>query len=326
MKKYKLVAVGGTFDHLHKGHRGLLEKAFRVAEKVVIGVTAESLIADKSFAGEIEPLLVRQEAVKNFLKKRGLLSRSETVILKDFLGPIRSNKNIEAVVVSPLTPKVNLAKLPQKLTQIFCETVKDKSGQPLSSSRIRRGLVNREGEVYGQMAAQKLFLPRHLRQELRKPLGEMVDTTFSGQGFLVAVGDVSAQRLLQTKIKTNLFIVDFQVQRQPVYHSFREIGFSTEKRLPAVVNPPGVITREALRSVFQAISDGLKDNQSRVLKIDGEEDLLVIPAILYAPLGARVIYGQPPTELRPEGLVAVTVTEEKKAAIQALFNQFVVTP
>lgn len=51
--------------------------------------------------------------------------------------------------------------------------------------------------------------------------------------------------------------------------------------------------------------------------IDGEEDLLVLPAIIYAPLGARVYYGQP-----GEGLVEVVVTHRKKRQALALLGKF----
>jgi hypothetical protein len=41
--------------------------------------------------------------------------------------------------------------------------------------------------------------------------------------------------------------------------------------------------------------------------IDGEEDLLALVAVLYAPEKSLVVYGQP-----NEGMVVVEVTKEKK--------------
>jgi len=40
-RRLRLVTVGGTFDALHKGHWFLLEEAFKVAEKVLIGLTTD---------------------------------------------------------------------------------------------------------------------------------------------------------------------------------------------------------------------------------------------------------------------------------------------
>jgi len=53
------------------------------------------------------------------------------------------------------------------------------------------------------------------------------------------------------------------------------------------------------------------------LIIDGEEDLLVLPVVQYAPIGSVVYYGQP-----GEGLVKVVVTKEKKRQVVALVAQF----
>ena len=40
--KYRTVATGGTFDHLHRGHLALLARSFEVGDRVVIGVTSDA--------------------------------------------------------------------------------------------------------------------------------------------------------------------------------------------------------------------------------------------------------------------------------------------
>jgi len=52
--------------------------------------------------------------------------------------------------------------------------------------------------------------------------------------------------------------------------------------------------------------------------VDGEEDLATLPAILYAPLGSAVVYGQP-----NEGSVLVEVTPEKKKHVMDLMNKMI---
>ena len=47
MAKYELVATGGTFDIIHKGHTELLEKAFSISSNVIIGLTSDELAEKK---------------------------------------------------------------------------------------------------------------------------------------------------------------------------------------------------------------------------------------------------------------------------------------
>ena len=49
--------------------------------------------------------------------------------------------------------------------------------------------------------------------------------------------------------------------------------------------------------------------------VDGEEDLLVLPACIHAPENAIVMYGQP-----HEGLVLVKVTPEIRNKVQTLLD------
>ena len=44
--EYRSIAVGGTFEMLHKGHQFLLSKCFEYADEVVIGLTGD-LFAQK---------------------------------------------------------------------------------------------------------------------------------------------------------------------------------------------------------------------------------------------------------------------------------------
>ena len=53
--------------------------------------------------------------------------------------------------------------------------------------------------------------------------------------------------------------------------------------------------------------------------VDGEEDLLTLVAVLYAPEGSFVVYGQP-----YQGIIVVKVTPEKKAEAKALLNTMAV--
>jgi len=47
MTKFQFVAMGGTFDIIHKGHMALLSKAFSISSNVIIGLVSDELAAKK---------------------------------------------------------------------------------------------------------------------------------------------------------------------------------------------------------------------------------------------------------------------------------------
>ena len=65
MKKYKRVAVGGTFDKFHYGHRSLIAKAFEIGENVEIGVTSNVFAGQKE--GDVDSCDVRMANLNEFL-------------------------------------------------------------------------------------------------------------------------------------------------------------------------------------------------------------------------------------------------------------------
>ena len=74
MKKFKKVAVGGTFDQLHRGHRALLGKAFEVGDKVVIGLTSDAFVAKMGKPHKTASYADRRRELEAFLAKLGLAS------------------------------------------------------------------------------------------------------------------------------------------------------------------------------------------------------------------------------------------------------------
>jgi hypothetical protein len=69
-----------------------------------------------------------------------------------------------------------------------------------------------------------------------------------------------------------------------------------------------------MEEAWIAIAIGLR-KKSRIV-VNGEEDLLVIPAVLLAKNGSAVVYGQP-----GRGMVLIKVTEKKKDIIQKLLDE-----
>ena len=115
----------------------------------------------------------------------------------------------------------------------------------------------------------------------------------------ISVGDIVSRNLHDNNINPQLTIIDTKFLRN---QNMPE-KVSVEKTVH-VNNPQGTITSEA---IF-AIKEALEKNEHTHIVVDGEEDLLTLIAVLYAPENSFVVYGQPYS-----GIVVVKVTSEKKA-------------
>lgn len=116
---------------------------------------------------------------------------------------------------------------------------------------------------------------------------------------LISVGDVVSHNLHEHNLHPQLSIIDNKFLRDQVMPENEAAENSIH-----VKNPMGTITKEAVN----AVKDALAKNEHVHIVVDGEEDLLVLIAVLYAPENSLVVYGQPHL-----GIVAVKVTSKKKA-------------
>ncbi|OCH93432.1 Nucleotidylyl transferase [Obba rivulosa] len=101
---YPVVALGGTFDHLHAGHKILLSMAAWIAsEKLIVGITDDPLLVKKVNREVLEKLPVRTARTRAFLElfKPGL--EYDIVPISDVYGPTAWDPNIQALVVSKET-------------------------------------------------------------------------------------------------------------------------------------------------------------------------------------------------------------------------------
>ncbi len=122
---------------------------------------------------------------------------------------------------------------------------------------------------------------------------------------VVTVGDIVSIETLKAGIPVNLRIVDHRSMRQPL----GIMSFPTQNTYRAK-NPAGGITMEAWNAIKQAMK-----NREAVILVEGEEDLLALPAIIESPDCAFVIYGQP-----SQGLVVVIATPAIRAQIRTWFD------
>lgn len=143
--RYRKVAVGGTFDWLHAGHKSLLDKAFRLGDKVLIGLTSDYYAKEKTASYS-----ARKKNLERYLKGKNY----EIVKLDDPYGPAISDAEIDAIVVSeetrPRALEINDIRRKGGLVPLGIVTMPmlmAANGKRISSSRIRKGEISSEGRV-----------------------------------------------------------------------------------------------------------------------------------------------------------------------------------
>jgi len=101
---FKVVAMGGTFDRLHNGHKKLLTLAASVCtDRLIVGVMGDELLKGKKNALLIASFADRKKAVLRFLTQVKPAQTVELVELTDPFGPTITDASVEAIVVSSET-------------------------------------------------------------------------------------------------------------------------------------------------------------------------------------------------------------------------------
>jgi len=157
----------------------------------------------------------------------------------------------------------------------------------------------------------KYIITPELRIKLKEPFGTLIQGSFNETMSkmkelvekekppkIISVGDVVSRNLHEHGVHPQLTIIDNKSLR-----NLAVLERIAAEKTVHVTNPQGTITKEALIAIKEAID---KDEHTHIV-VDGEEDLLTLIAVLYAPENAVVVYGQPYT-----GVVVVKVTPQKK--------------
>ncbi len=166
-----------------------------------------------------------------------------------------------------------------------------------------------------------LLLPEGMREELKRPLGPVVDgedlpAALPRSGPVATVGDMTTVTVHAQGVPISLAVVDYQTKRVPD-PGWVEALAPVGDVVVEVDNPAASITAALYNQVLSAWSS------QRPVKIvvRGEEDMASLPAILHAPEGATVIYGIPDT-----GLCLVQVDEGARDVVADVMRRLQVIP
>ncbi len=150
------VALGGTFDPVHDGHRQMFRRAFELGD-VLVGLTSDEL-APKTRHTErhVRRFTERKEALEKELDSIAeTYDREFTVAeLSEPMGEVVDNPEYTHLIVSPETfsrgEKLNTARLENGHEPLSLEVVTPilaEDGKRISSTRIRNGEIDEHGNI-----------------------------------------------------------------------------------------------------------------------------------------------------------------------------------
>jgi uncharacterized protein (UPF0218 family) len=173
------------------------------------------------------------------------------------------------------------------------------------------------------MKIEYTLTPR-LRIILKEPFGTLIEGTLQETSDklkelaeaekppkLITVGDVVSQNLHEVGLYPQLSVFDYRSMRDQAMPKQ-----ATVEKTVYVRNPPGALTDEAVN----AVKDALATDQHTHIVIEGEEDLVTLVAVLFAPEGSFVVYGQPYV-----GIVVAKATKERKEQVREFLNEMKVS-
>ena len=153
MEPFDLVAMGGTFDVIHSGHIALLNKAFSISSKVIIGLSSDQL-ATKKGKNLANDYSKRLSLLKSVIEKSFPNSVYEVSKLENDFGPAVIEGSVKALVVSEETsnkglllnelraernlPPVKIVVVPMVLAE---------DGKSISTTRIKNSEIDTSGNL-----------------------------------------------------------------------------------------------------------------------------------------------------------------------------------
>ena len=153
MPKYGTVALGGTFDIIHKGHVALLTESFSISSHAIIGLTSDEL-AFKKNKKIINNYSKRFESLTNLINEKFPNSSYKISKLENDFGPAAIEGKVDALVLSEETSSkgriLNDLRKKQNLSHVevvIIPMVLAQDGTRISTTRIKNSEIDSEGNL-----------------------------------------------------------------------------------------------------------------------------------------------------------------------------------
>lgn len=153
MTQFGIVAFGGTFDIIHKGHLALLSEAFSISSHAIIGLTGDDL-AKKMGKKLVNNYSKRLEQLQSTIQKNFPNSSYTISKLENDFGPAAIEGKVDALVVSEETRNkgeiLNNLRREKNLPQVqvvIVPMILAQDGGRISTTRIRNSEIDSEGNL-----------------------------------------------------------------------------------------------------------------------------------------------------------------------------------
>ena len=334
--------IGGTFDRFHAGHLALMATGLSECSSIEVWMTADSIAQSKD--PRVNPWDVRAMEMKEALGEDA--GRVSFHILEDSHGPAPSHPDATAIVCTDETEDecVEINRLRRKaglppLHIIFVRHSLAGDGEPISSSRIRAGEIDREGHLWiepllGVMKrgrADFVVMTPQVEAELKEPFGRLfpgpedepsvamshaLAHIESGSGPVIAVGDVTVRTLQDLGRPADIALIDGLTKRTP-WDGADGIDTSLYDWNHGCQNRAGYLSFSLLSACMEAVKGWKDSGGTSLIIVEGEEDLAPLVLHPLAPLNAVVLYGQP-----GKGVVVRWCDEDAKQRCRRLLGEF----
>ena len=141
------------------------------------------------------------------------------------------------------------------------------------------------------MSAGRRLTPE-LREIFQKPVGYDISESdldeIHAKHIIITVGDVVSLTVRKHGIVPLLSVYDGYTERRELT-GFADLVRDAGLAETVVPNPAGTVTSQ----LFDAVGNALAGRSAGIIRVEGEEDLALLPCVLLAPEGAVVIYGWP---------------------------------
>ncbi|MFW9794035.1 MAG: DUF359 domain-containing protein [Candidatus Thorarchaeota archaeon] len=314
------------FDRLHIGHQVMIDRLSEMPNPAACVTDGELVGSGLELAALIQPVEYRLRMLEEYIQKIGLADviKTKAFTKNDDLMAIEGSATF-LMYQGPCCTEIESGalairkeKLGVKDTIEYLKPVRANDGEKISSARIRLGEIDRQGRRLKGTKEAPRILQLEGRGGLKSPKGDVYDIKdgkpevrvverlrVESPVKVIVVGDVTADTILKEGYTPDVMIIDGITKRGPYGESFSAPMEYT------IYNPAAVIYPEA----WSAIDTAINESQKSLVVVEGEEDLMGFPAVLLAPNGSAVLYGQPDV-----GIVWIPVSDENKKLARTLLE------